>query len=284
MKLSISIANKLRAMVKDGSSVPASSMQGSVVEKMVEDGVLQKRQTGRTKSLLFIRDETAFTAYLLNHFGIADLAAYVEKLSSEELTRGEAVAISGDSKLKTVRTFKGFLVNSYAPVQATLNEKPFVVHPAEGSFTFIYDYKTFVPEDSVTIVGIENPENFRHIKRQRYLFKDLQTLFVCRYPHSNDLVNWLKSIPNLYLHFGDLDFGGFNIYLNEYKRHLGEKASFFIPFEIEELLDKFGNRELYNKQLKLASDNYIEEGISELVQLFHKYKKVLEQEVFITSI
>ena len=46
-------------------------------------------------------------------------------------------------------------------------------------------------------------------------------LFVCRYPQSNDLIKWLQSIPNRYLHFGDLDFAGINIYLNEFKKYLG---------------------------------------------------------------
>jgi len=35
-------------------------------------------------------------------------------------------------------------------------------------------------------------------------------LFVSRYPQtqSKDLLNWLQSIPNPYLHFGDFDLTG----------------------------------------------------------------------------
>lgn len=220
---------------------------------------------------------------MLNHFGISDLADYLEKLSSEELTRSESVAISGNSKLRSIRTFKGFLVNSYTPVEAILHSKRIVVQPNEGSFTFIYNYETFVPDTAVTVVGIENPENFRKIANQQYLFKDIQPLFVSRYPQSNDLVKWLQSVPNHYIHFGDLDFAGIQIYLNEYKRHLNGKASFFIPANTEELLQKLGNRDLYNKQQHLANNSYNDKGIDEMVKLFHKYKKVLEQEVFIRA-
>jgi hypothetical protein len=281
MRLSASIANKLWKMIEEGAAVPSSSLKDAIVEKMVDDGVLHKLQSGRTKALLYIKDKAAINAYLLNHFGISDLADYIEKLASAELTRSESVVVSGNSKLKNIRTFKGFLVNSYLTVEGTLNRKPFVVQPAEGSFTFIYDYENFAPNTTVTIVGIENPENFRKIANQQYLFKDIQPLFVSRYPQSNDLVKWLQTVPNHYLHFGDLDFAGMQIYLNEYKRHLGEKASFLIPGNAEELLQKFGNRDLYYKQLHLANNSFNEKGMEALVKLFHKYKKVLEQEVFI---
>lgn len=267
--------------MEHGTLVPASSLQALVVQQMIEDGVIQKVQSGRTKASLVIKDTTAFKNYLFNHFGISNLGEYVEALSSEDLARSEAVTVSGNSKLKPIRTFKGFLVNSYEPVHATLNEESFLVNPAAGSFSFIYDYDRFVPAKSVTIVGIENPENFRFVHQQQYLFTGIQPLFVCRYPQSNDLVRWLQSIPNAYLHFGDLDFAGLNIYFNEYEKYLGAKASLFVPRNIEELLDKYGNRDLYNKQLHLASRLLEKAGVQELLRLFHRYKKVLEQEVLI---
>jgi len=283
MKLSLTTATKLLSLIQKESPVPSSSVQGAIVQKMIDDGVVQKIQSGRTKALLFVRDIYALKAYLLNHFGINNLEEYIDKLSSEALMRSEAIAVSGNSKLKAVRTFKGFLVNCYLPVEATLQGKTFDVSPAVGSFTFIYNYETFVPAAGVTIVGVENPENFRFVERQQYLFENILPLFVSRYPQSYDLPKWLQSISNQYLHFGDLDFGGISIYLNEYKKYLTSKASFFIPKDLEQLLDKYGNRELYNKQLHLARrlSSLDEPEVDRLLQLFHKYKKVLEQEIFI---
>ena len=285
MKLPINIANKLLTIVEEGISVPFSSMQHVSVQKMIEDGVLQRIQTGRRKASLFIKDMPELKVYLHNHFGINDLADYVEKLLSQEFSRSEAVAISCNSKLSAERTFKGFLVNSFSPVPATLHGVSLMIDPAAGSFIHMYDHESFVPGGDVVIVGFENPENFRHVEKQQYLFKNIQPLFVCRYPYSRDLLKWLQKIPNRYLHFGDLDFAGINIYLNEYKKHLNGKASFFIPDEVEELLVKFGNKELYNAQLSYAStDSKMEIEIINLIQLFHKYKRVLEQEIFIKEI
>ena len=92
-----------------------------------------------------------------------------------------------------------------------------MLYPTEGTFQFIYDYERFILPADITIVGIENPENFRQISQQQYLFKDIKPLFVCRYPQnqSKDLLKWLQSIPNSYLHFGDFDLAGIGIYLNE---------------------------------------------------------------------
>ena len=107
------------------------------------------------------------------------------------------------------------------------------IQPREGTFTFIYDFETFFPPDNITIVGIENPENFRHIQKQKKFFEDIQPLFVSRYPQNKDLIKWLQTIPNSYLHFGDFDFAGLNIYINEFKKHLHDKATFYLPPDIE---------------------------------------------------
>jgi hypothetical protein len=281
VKLPIATAQKLLGMIETGTGIPASSMPGTLVMKMVEDAVLYRKQTGRTKALLFVQDVSALQRYLFNHFNIADLARYVQSAGAEETTRSEAIAISGDSKWKPVRTFTGFMLNCYIPIPATLHHEPFFVHPVPGTFTFMYDYTGFEPASTVTIVGIENAENFRRVDEQKYLFTDLLPLFVSRYPQSNDLVKWLQSMANGYLHFGDLDFAGINIFMHEYRRHLGQKASFFIPPGVADLLEKFGSRELYNKQLHLAREWENEPELNQLMQLFHKHKKVLEQEIFI---
>lgn len=156
--------------------------------------------------------------------------------------------------------------------------------PSPGCFTFIYDYSTCVIPEDVVIVGIENPENFRYIELQKELFQGLTPLFVSRYPQSQhkDLIDWLGNIPNRYLHFGDFDLAGILIYQQEYKKYLGERASLFVPILVEDLLPRYGNRELYDKQLPSASRiSMEEENVKQLVDLIHRYHKGLEQEILI---
>src|SRR4051812_17927971 len=105
----------------EGAEVPSSKMRHAVTKKMQDDGILQAKQIGRTQSTLLLRNKAALAAYLHNQFGISDLSTYIEKYESPGLTRAEAVEIASNSKLRSIRTFKGFLVNCYDPVRAVLN-------------------------------------------------------------------------------------------------------------------------------------------------------------------
>ncbi|MDR2475780.1 MAG: hypothetical protein LBD45_07960, partial [Bacteroidales bacterium] len=99
---------------------------------------------------------------------------------------------------------------------------------------------------------------------------------------NKDLIKWLCSIPNPYLHFGDFDFAGIGIYLYEYKKYLANKATFFIPENLENMLANFGNYSRYNKQRIYFDLNLVDEkNLIWLVDMIHKYKKGLDQEAFI---
>ena len=282
MKLPRKIALAIKALAQ-GETIPQSQLKDPLIEGMIAEGIILRKLQGRTKSALYVHDFKALASYIQNQFGISDISAYITGYSNEELSRSQAIEIASDSKFKSIRTFKGFLVNCYNPIPSALNNQPLIISPARGTFTFIYDFENFIPNPQVTIVGIENPENFRHIEKQQSYFKYIQPLFVSRYPQSKDLVKWLTKLPNHYLHFGDFDFEGVNIYLNEYKKHLGNSASFFIPDSIKQLLSDYGNHELYNKQFKRGPGPELveEENIKALLTLLHAHKKVLEQEILI---
>jgi len=39
-------------------------------------------------------------------------------------------------------------------------------------FQFIYDFENFVIDKDITIIGVENAENFRYIEKQKDLFQN----------------------------------------------------------------------------------------------------------------
>ena len=276
MILPISIAEKLTAL-QNGEKIPFSKLKHSVVESMIDNGILKKQIQGRSKTLIYLSNKNSLPDYLKNHFGIDNLENYIIAFKKEDLSRGEAVEVSSNSKLKSIRTFKGFLVNCFQPVECKLNGKQITIEPQEGTFTFIYDYDSFTPSDNITIVGIENPENFRHIQKQKKLFENIQPLFVSRYPQSKDLIKWLKTIPNNYLHFGDFDFSGIGIYLNEFKKHIAERTTFFIPENIDKLIADFGNKKRYDEQkINFKIKSIQQEKFLRLIDIIHKYRKGLE--------
>jgi len=284
--LPLHIAKKLQLLLLPEQTVPLSSMQHPTVSKMLEDGVLQKLQRGKTKSLLFIPDKEAVAGYVQNHFGIGNLANYIAAMEAESGSRAENIILSGNSKLRSVRTFKGFLVNCFEPVKAKLDNESIEIYPFPGASLFIHAFENFIPDPAVTIVGIENAENFVAIQKQRHLFQHIRPLFVSRYPQSKDVMSWLQQITNPYLHFGDFDFYGISIYQTEYKKHLGERAQFFIPGNTQELLQQYGNRELFNRQYNPATvySGREESNLQQLIEWILLHKKVLEQEVFINDI
>ncbi len=209
-----------------------------------------------------------------------------------ELSRHEMASYNGNSKIRKKRTFNGFLVNSYTPIYAILNERPYMVNPTEGTFAFVYDWRSFsIPED-VVVVGIENCENYERIRTQRTLFEDVMEkvtgnrsspiLFVSRYPQENsstDLRNWLVGIPNKYIHYGDFDLKGIHIFHTEFYKYLGNKSSFLIPDNIETYIKK-GIRERYDDQYEYRNITSPIPEVQALINMINKYKHCYDQEAF----
>lgn len=281
MKIPVHIAEKL-IQLSQGQTLPSSKAKHALIEELVRERIIIRK--GRIQKALHLINPEALSIYLQNKYGIIDLEDYIEVSKKEDVIRSELVAVASNSKLRQIRTFKGFLINGFSAVQAMLNGKSTTLNFTDGIFQFIYDFEDFIPDPSVTIVGIENPENFRHIEKQKYLFKNIYPLFVSRYPQnqSKDLITWLGTISNPYLHFGDFDFAGIGIYMNEFKKHLGDKAMFFVPENMAELIRTHGNKTLYNEQkINFKVELIQEEDLLKLIEIIHQYRKGLEQEVLI---
>lgn len=274
-------------MLAAGEPVPSSKLKGKLFENMISDGVLIVTAQGSRK-IYRAANEQSLRNYVAIHYDIRNLEEYLALLKKEDASRAEQVKVSGNSKLKYRRTFRGFLVNSYDSIPVNLSGQHFELLPADGTFAFIYDCDMFsIPED-VIIVGIENPENFRYIRKQKWLFdaclpEKAKILFVSRYPQeqSHDLLEWLLLIPNRYVHFGDLDLAGIHIYLSEYYCHLKERASFLIPDDFETRL-LHGSFERYNDQYqKFGKMDIPDKSLIPLVNSIHRFHRGYDQEGFI---
>ncbi len=285
MNLSLKIA-KILVRLENGETIPASSAKNRLIDELVNENIILK--SGKHKKTLQLISNEQLKLYLSNQLQINSLEAYISLLKKKESSRADFVKITTNSKISKQRVFKGFLVNSYLPINAILNNQTFVINPIDGSFVFIYDYENFIIDPYITIVGVENSENFRQIQKQKYLFKGINPLFISRYPQNQnkDFIKWMKSIPNRYLHYGDFDFAGIGIYLNEYKKHLNERASFFIPSKIEAYLkSEYASRERYdNQKINFNVSNIEEPKLKNLVRVIERERKGLDQEFFINRI
>ena len=279
----------LRALklLLDGEGVAASSLHKDFAQELLDEGLLTVRAQGSRRRYAAI-DIRALRDYLSAHYeDLRDWNAAEKLCKGEVESRAEQAVVSGNSKLTQVRSCPGFPVISYEPLVCQLCGASVEVLPQEGSFLFIADWKHFAIPADVIVVGIENMENFRFVRRQRTFFAGLmpgkRLLFVARYPQSVDLRQWLQSIPNLYVHFGDFDLAGIHIFLSEFQAYLGERALLLIPTDIETRLSH-GSAERYNAQYQrfkhLASTI---PSVQHLIDLINHYHRGYDQEGYIEA-
>ena len=283
MKISKTLINTLQQLT-DGESVASSTLRKDFAETLLAEGLLTVQTHGSRRAFRAI-DSISLKNYLQTHY--EELRTVGDRNMDSYETRSEQAVETGNSKLVTVRSCPGFPVNSYEPISCSLCDKEFVVNPPEGSFVFIDNWQQFsIPQD-IVVVGVENMENFRMIRQQRNLFESLlggnHLLFVSRYPQSTDLRTWLMGIPNKYVHFGDFDLAGINIFLTEFYKYLGNRSEFLIPSDIEKRLAK-GSPVRYNKQYgnyhTLSTDI---QYLQFLIDLINKYHRGYDQEGYIMS-
>lgn len=284
MKITTALIDKL-IQLRNGESLPASQLRGEWVDEMLSEGLLVSSSHGSRRTLRAPQSQPFCRALAALDERLTDLNQMREMLLSEDTSRAEQAAATGNSKLLTIRSCPGFPVNSYELIVCSLHGREFVVNPQEGSFLFVADWQEFrIPED-VVVVGIENMENFRLIRRQCTLFEQSigreRLLFVSRYPQSTDLASWLQLIPNRYVHFGDFDLAGIHIFLTEFHVHLGARSSFLIPEDLEVRLSR-GSRERYDNQYQRFRQLHCDTpSLQHLIDLINKLHRCYDQEGYI---
>ena len=279
----MAISASIKALMA-GEQVAGSKISNKLLEELLAEGLLLVISRGSRKSYR-ARDVNTLKRYLIDK----DENYRMLEISVSD-SRASMASETGNSKLVTIRSCPGFPINSYEPIECFLCGEPFLVNPQEGSFLFVSEWEKFTIPKDVVVIGVENMENFRMIRKQKAFFENyLQThglsnkvLFVSRYPQSTDLRKWLSVISNHYLHFGDFDLAGISIYISEFQQHLDKKrSSYLIPDDIEYRLES-GSRERYDEQYQrynnIKSDNY---ELQQLIDIIHNKRKSYDQEGYI---
>ena len=279
----MAISASIQALVA-GEQVAGSKLNGKLRDELLAEGLLLVISHGSRKSYR-ARDTEALKRFLMDK----DESYRILEVDASG-SRASMAAETGNSKLVSVRSCPGFPVNSYEPIECFLDGEPFLVNPQEGSFVFVTEWESFVIPEDVVVIGIENMENFRMIRKQRAFFEEYlqahqlpeRVLFVSRYPQSTDLRRWLCTLPNHYLHFGDFDLAGIHIFLSDFQRYVGkERSSYLIPSDIESRL-KSGSRKRYDEQYSHFKDMKSDTcELQQLIDLIHSERKAYDQEGYI---
>jgi hypothetical protein len=282
MSLKKSFAKSLRRML-EGETLNASEIQDqTTLQCFVQDGVVKQVPSKGKRYVYRINDPELLENYLSTNYQIKSLSEYLSLKSKNESSGTDSLKATFHTKEKRTVAMLGFFLKSIHPLSVKLYGKTIDFPLPQGMEGFISDPVHLSLSEQITIVGIENPEVFRKIDRLSSYFAEYEPcLFVLRYM-SKGLPDWLSHIPNHYLHFGDFDLSGLQIYVSEYKSKLkASRCNFFIPPNIEQLISKYGNRDLYEKQRNHTQNLKITDHpeIEQLGKLINRYGKGLEQEI-----
>lgn len=287
MRLTPRLIEILQRLI-EGEAVAFSSLSKSLSGLLVSEGLLTITYHG-TRRLLRAPNPDALKM-ALPRFNEAlcnlDIAG---EIADGHGSRALQAGASGNSKTRATRSCPRFLVNTYEDVECQFNGQSISINPPMGSATYIADWKTFIPSASILIVGVENMENFLMIRKQRKLIESFMraeetgVLFVARYAFSSDLTEWLRMIPNRYLHFGDFDLAGISIFLSQFKPVVGDRGSFLIPDDIETHISH-GSRQRYDEQYARYSGLTTDDPeLIHLIGIIHNHRRAYDQEGYIYS-
>ena len=281
------------ASLHSGETVPSGRFPSDLAAELLAEGGVASIVHG-SRTAMRVVSMRAFDVFLRSKGLQPDQLQETMEVLSEPTTRAAQVQLLGDSKTVAVRSCPGFPVNVIAPLSVRLGERKLLLCPCPGSFLYISDFREFRIPSNTIVVGVENMENFRLPERQTEVWDQIRdqygdcgvppVLLVSRYPQSKDLITWLQTSPNTYVHFGDFDLAGIHIYLTEFYRHLGDRASFFVPEDIEQRLS-VGSRERYDTQFpRFGKMDVTDARVLPLVKIIHRYQKGYDQEGYINNI
>jgi len=246
MKLSLSLAKKLLKLVQNKSINSSEFRNPSKLEELIEEGVVHLQVKGQNTKILLLSE---YKLYIhLKRFGINSLEDYTYEGMNESRSRSSLSHVSNNTKSFKTQVQAGLYLASFEPLEIGVDSEMMSIYTPNMSSFFLHKNASLELSDDIVIIGVENFENLTSISKQKTLFKDIEKkVFMYRNKYARDFLS--KSF-NTYLHFGDFDLAGVNIFLNEIVPRLPhERHRFFIPNNISELL-KNGNSEDYFVQMK----------------------------------
>lgn len=279
MKYPSAWAKKLVKLVEEKSLNGSEFKNQRLLQELEEFGVVSV-SVKRHKTKIYLQSKDKLDILLANQYDIPDLNKYIDVIENKNRTRGEVVSVTGDSKNLKTEVQSGLYIASYEKIKIKVNSQDMMLFTTDMSSFFVHKNAKLEFSKDVLVVGVENFENILYIQKQKKLFDDgRQKIFVWRNEHAR---KFLSECVNDYLHFGDLDLAGINIYINEIiPRIPHNRYEFYIPQKVLELL-KRGNSEDYFTHLKkypnLKSD---EKYLQDFIDLLHRVKRSLHQEFLI---
>ncbi|MFA9238897.1 MAG: hypothetical protein ACEQSQ_03265 [Candidatus Paceibacteria bacterium] len=234
---------------------------------------------------IYLNDEEALlgviksNGYKVN--SIEDLDYFIEE--KEPKSRDEIADNYSHTKRVESKSFNGLMVSVFDKLEVIYNEKKQYFYPLEGSGLFVHYTSKLQLDDDVIVVGVENPQVVWYINKYKHLFnKEKKYLFLCISEYKTTYqYKWLESFCGEYIHFGDFDLAGINIYLNAIvpKLKKAKSHSFLIPDNIYEIIKKKNYMLDYSNQTRyLNITSKKDKDLQKLIEFIKNNKITIEQE------
>ncbi|RRD02311.1 hypothetical protein [Prevotella sp. OH937_COT-195] len=245
----------------NGEELTQSETQTRLFYKMKLAGVLIPATQHGTRTTFKVVSLERMKEYLLEEFSIQDLQSFHKMQFAVDADNSGIDKQGAIVEARNTKTsyMEGFFVTSVEPIDAHVGGAHLTINPPRGTYMYIYEYKVFCVPHDVLIVGVESADTFHRIHSFLNILPNKKTLFVHRYPQRAELTNWLKTIGNQYIHFADFDLVSIYNFQSDIFSRIGERATFFIPQNINELIER-GSRKRYDVQI----ENYRNQPISDM--------------------
>jgi hypothetical protein len=242
--------------------------------------------SGKPQQIYLNDEEALFGVIKTNGYkvnSIEDLDYFIEQNENPK-SRDEIADNYSHTKRVESKSFNGLMINVLDKLEVTCNDKKQYFYAMEGMGLFIHYTTKLKLDDDVIVVGVENPQVVWYINKYKHLFnKEKKYIFLCISEYKTTYqYKWLEFFMGEYLHFGDFDLAGINIYLNTIVPKLKNcKAhSYLIPDDIYGKIKKRNYQKDYSNQTRyLNIESKFEPKLQELISFIKDTKSTFEQEM-----
>lgn len=238
---------------------------------------------GRPKKIELKNENRLFNIIKSFGFNINDIEGLRGLLKNiNNFTRDEIANIATNTKQIASESFKGMFIGCLNPLEVFVDKKLITIYPiANGVSTFVHFATSLELQKNTIVIGVENPQVLWYLQRYEHLFNNKDYLFILiKNIYSSYERDWLETIDNEYIHFGDYDLAAISIFLNEILPRIKDcKSSYLFNDYIKENIVENGERELYSKQImKYKNLKTNMQEVQEIIEFIKNVKKSLEQE------
>jgi hypothetical protein len=278
-KLDFKIIKKL---LNEKSIVRAKNFtEKPIIKKLSLNGSIElERKTAQRYNITLLKEENIFTFFRSMGYHILtidDIDKYIEEVIESNPSRDTIQQWTESTKYISSPSLKGLHFSPLDNLDIKINNELVSLVSVNGlGYFFFYTEDIKITKETI-VVGVENYQVIWFAKKYKEFFPSDSILFVVR---NQFMREWIETLENEYIHFGDYDLAGINIYINDIAPRLKKckKYSMFIPPDIDFLIEEYGDRGLFEKQKRYQSIDVKDRDVFALKEIILKHKKGLEQE------